>query len=102
MLVRMTCKFVYVASILFSFTSTHSILNWLYCSDFFCIHMQDFATSSLHCEVAREDAVGLVPAALGEDLEQYQIVERRRWEHRYVMVLKFLLKLLHSFPMLLS
>ena len=62
--------------------------------------MQDFATSSLHCEVVREDAVGLVSAALEEDLEQYQIVERRRWEHRYVMV--FLLKLLHSFPMLLS
>ena len=62
--------------------------------------MQDFATSSLHCEVMREDTVGLVPGALGrgEDLEQYQIVERRRWEHRYVMMLK----MLQSFPMLLS
>ena len=48
--------------------------------------MQDFATSSLQCEVVRQEAVELVPAALGkgEDLEQYQIVERRRWEHRYV------------------
>ena len=52
--------------------------------------MQDFATSSLHCEVMREDTVGLVPAALGEDLEHYQIVEQRRWEHRYIMMFMLL------------
>ena len=47
-------------------------------------HVQDFATSSLHGEVVREEAIGPVPVAVeeGEDLEQYQIVERRRWEQR--------------------
>ena len=49
-----------------------------------CPHAQDFATSSLHGEVVREEAIGPVPVAVeeGEDLEQYQIVERRRWEQR--------------------
>ena len=47
------------------------------------MYAQDFATSSLHGEVVREEEQ--VPAALGGggDLEQYQIVERRQWEHRY-------------------
>ena len=46
-----------------------------------CPHVQDFATSSLHGEVVREEAIGPVQVAVGEgeDLEQYQIVERRSW-----------------------
>ena len=49
-------------------------------------HTQDFAMSSLHGEVLREEAIEPVPAALdgGGDLEQYQIVKRRQWEHRYM------------------
>ena len=49
------------------------------------MYVQDFATSSLHGEVVREEATEPVQAALGGggDLEQYQIVERRQWEHRY-------------------
>ena len=48
------------------------------------LFVQDFATSSLHGEVVRETATGPVPVPVeeGEVLEQYQIVERRRWEQR--------------------
>lgn len=44
-------------------------------------HVQDFATSSLRGEVVRDEAIGPVQVEL-EDLEQYQIVERKRWEQR--------------------
>ena len=45
--------------------------------------MQDFATSSLHGEVVQEEAIGPeVAVGEGEELEQYQIVERRCWEQR--------------------
>jgi len=57
---------------------------------FIVSHVQDFATSSLYGEVVREEASepgsGRKPLDLtvgGEEhLEQYQIVERRRWEQR--------------------
>ena len=48
--------------------------------DSLSISIQDFATSSLHGEVMREEAIS--PVVEEEDLEQYKIVERRRWEHR--------------------
>lgn len=44
-------------------------------------HVQDFATSSLRGEVVRDEAIGPIQVKL-KDLEQYQIVERKRWEQR--------------------
>ena len=46
------------------------------------ISMQDFATSSLHGEVMREEAIGPMVGEEDLQLEQYKIVERRQWEHR--------------------
>ena len=43
---------------------------------------QDFSTSSLRGEVAKENEE--VIADEGGDLEQYQIVERKQWEQRYI------------------
>ena len=44
---------------------------------------QDFSTSSLRGEVAKENEE--VIEEEGEDLEQYQIVERKQWEQRYML-----------------
>ena len=67
------------------------------------MYVQDFATSSLHGEVVREEAIEPVPAALGGggDLEQYQIVERRQWEHRYTcnnVIFVYLFSCPYSYP----
>ena len=52
----------------------------------FMIRMsRDFATSSLQGEVARENLESMVVADEEEEnLEQYQIAGRRRWETKYV------------------
>ncbi len=50
--------------------------------------MQDFSTPSLEGVLARENLEEGVPAVAAADdddqLEQYQIVERRQWEQKYV------------------
>ena len=46
------------------------------------VSTQDFATSSLHGEVMREEAISPMVGEEDLQLEQYKIVERRRWEHR--------------------
>ena len=50
---------------------------YLYC----VILPQDFATSSLKGEVALENADETIEDA--EDLEEYQINDRKHWEQRY-------------------
>ena len=52
----------------------------------FMIRMsRDFATSSLQGEVARENLETMeVDGEEEENLEQYQIAGRRRWETKYV------------------
>ena len=45
---------------------------------------QDFSTSSLRGEVAKENEE--VIEEEGEDLEQYQIVERKQWEQRLIYI----------------
>ena len=51
----------------------------------FMIRMsRDFATSSLQGEVARENLETMeVDGEAEENLEQYQIAGRRRWETKY-------------------
>ena len=51
-----------------------------------CIHslcLQDFSTSSLRGEVAQENEE---EGQQGDDLGQYQIVERKQWEQRHVHI----------------
>ena len=51
----------------------------------FMIRMsRDFATSSLQGEVARENLEEVEVDDGGDNLEQYQIAIRRRWERRQV------------------
>lgn len=54
---------------------------------------QDFATSSLHGEVAEESD----QRSPREEVEQYQIVERRLWEQRYIIQLTTNLSLPHMY-----
>ena len=63
-----------------------------YCSDalftllshiFMFLILQDFATSSLQGDVAESSYQSHLPK---NDLKQYQIVERKSWEKRYLLI----------------
>ena len=64
------------------------LLLTLYYTPTLLIPMQDFSTPSLEGVLARENLEEGVPAVAAADdndqLEQYQIVERRQWEQKYV------------------